>query len=164
MPLTPAQQLIVKNFVEADATLNQIPHTSDGAFELASLLSLPFAQSWIVWKSKVTQDEITQNGFAWVEVDNLVIGKARIWEWMFLNATRSINPSKPNVRAGIIECWSGNAARVAVQVVVLGHCKRPANIIEKILSTGTGSDASPATMSFEGSVGYSDIFAAMGWT
>ena len=64
-----------------------------------------------------------QNGFDWVEVDNLTVGKARIWEWLFDNATTTINPSKANVRAGIAECWKGTAAKLAVQAAVLAHCK-----------------------------------------
>jgi hypothetical protein len=38
--------------------------------------------------------------------------------------------------------------------------KRPALLGEKILATGTGSDASPATLGYEGNISYQDVQAA----
>lgn len=110
------------------------------------------ASAFVVWRSAVTQDEIMMNGFDWVQVDNLSVGKARIWEWLFDNSQSIINPAKSNVRAGIAECWKGTAAMLAVQAVVLGHCKRPALRAEQMLATGVGTDATPGLMTFEGEV------------
>lgn len=155
--MTPAQLQTLKADIEADQVLNAFPNNSDGAFEIAKAYNLNASPNFTVWKTSVSQDEIMQNGFAWVEVDNLTVGKARIWEWMFQNTSRSINPSKANVRAGIAECWSGNAARNAVQAVVLGHCKRLATRAEKLFATGTGSEAVPATMTFSGPLSYADV-------
>jgi hypothetical protein len=75
-----------------------------------------------------------------------------------------MNPSKVNVRAGVSECWKGTASKVAVATAVFVHCKRPANIAEKLFASGAGSDASPATMTIEGSVSYNDVGLAMGWS
>ena len=161
--LTTTQAQALQTDVNADPAFASVPHNSDGAFTIAAAYNLLASPAFIVWKSKVYQDEITQNGFTWTEVDSLTVGKARIWEWMFANEERSCNPSKANVRAGIAECWSGNAAKLAVQAVVLGHCKRSATRAEKLFTTGTGSDATPATMGYEGSLTYSDVQAAMGW-
>jgi hypothetical protein len=115
----------------------------------------------IVWKTSVTQDEIMQNGFDWVQVDNLTVGKARIWEWLFDNSTTTINPSKVNVRAGIDEAWKGTAAMLAVRAAVYVHCKRPATRIEKLFSTGTGTDASPATIAPDLSFSEADVSIAL---
>lgn len=158
--LTLTQLQALKAAIEADATLSSQPATSDGAFAIAAALNQLAVPDFIVWRSNVTQDEIMQNGFDWVRVDNLSVGKARIWEWLFANEQRSINPSKANVRAGIAEVWKGTAADLAVQAVVLGHCKRAASRAEKVLATGTGSDASPANLGFEGVLAYQDVEAA----
>lgn len=117
--------------------------------------------TFYVWKTRVTQDEIMQNGFDWVQVDNLSVGKARIWEWLFLNQDRSINPSKANVRAGIAECWKGTAAFLAVQAVVLGHCKRFASNVERLFTTGTGSEATPGDLTYVGPVGLTELSVAL---
>jgi hypothetical protein len=161
--LTPAQAAALQAAVLADPVLSQKPHTSDGAYDIAAAYNELAAPAFIVWKTSVQQDAITQNGFDWVRVDNLSVGKARIWEWMFANVMRTINPSKPNVRAGIDECWKGTAADLAVRAAVYTHCKRSATRAEKLFATGTGTDAEPATMGFEGSLSYYDVQAAMGW-
>ena len=160
MALTTAQLQALNAAIVADPILNAQPMTPDGAFAIADALNQPASPAFIVWRTRVQQDEIMQNGFDWVRVDNLSIGKARIWEWMFDNDQRSINPAKPNVRAGIAECWKGTAADLAVQAAVLAHCKRSATRAEKVLATGTGTDVDPATMTFEGALSLDDVQAA----
>lgn len=160
MALTTTQAQTLKAAIDANPTWAAFPNTSDGAFGLAILLNEEATPAYVVWRTSLGLSEITQNGFTWVEVDNLTVGKARIWEWMFDNETRSINPSKVNIRDGIIEVWRGTAAKLAVQAVVFSHCKRNASEVEKILATGLGSDADPAVMSFEGTVSYADVQAA----
>ena len=118
------------------------------------------ANAPIVWKTSLQLEEITSNGFDWVRVDNLSVGKARIWEWMFGAESKSINPSKPNIRAGIAEVWKGTAADLAVQATVLNHCKRGTSRIEALFAVGTGTAAVPATMGFEGLLTEMDISLA----
>jgi len=155
--LTEAQKQAVKAEILADPALAAQPMNSDGAFAIADALNQIAAPDFIVWRTSVALEEITQNGFTWTLVDALSVGTARIWEWMFDNPNRTINPSKPNVRQGIADVWSGTAAKLAVQTAVLGHCKRRATRVEKLLASGTGSDATPATMGFEGPIGYQDV-------
>ena len=156
MYLTPEQQATLKTAILADQTLNQIYSDGDlGA--LAAALNADKSPAVVVWRSSVSKDEIMQNGFDWVEVDNLTVGKARIWEWLFDNATTTINPSKANVRAGIAECWKGTAAKLAVQAAVLANCKRNASVLESLFVTGTGTTASPALLGVEGDVSWYDL-------
>lgn len=117
------------------------------------------ASTFIAWRTLVSQDEIMQNGFDWTRVDNLSIGKARIWEWLFNNDARSFNPSKLNVRAGIDQCWVGTAADLAVRAAVYVHCKRAVTQAEKLMATGTGTTAVPGLMTFQGEV--SDLDSAL---
>lgn len=163
MSLTAEQQTTLRNFVNADPTLSQFPHTGDGAYALTDALKAVASPEFVVWKTRVSRDEIMQNGFDWVQVDNLTVGKARIWEWLFDNGQNSINPAKLNVRAGIDEAWKGTAAMLAVRDAVYVHCKRNANVLEKIFATGTGTPVSPATMGVEGSLPYYEVQSAMGW-
>lgn len=150
--MTPQQLQTLKAAILADPVLSAVGRNDT---ELARLLNLPTA--FVVWRSSVSQDEIMQNGFDWVQVDNLTVGKARIWEWLFDNDQRSINPSKVNVRAGIDEAWKGTAAMLAVRAAVYTHCKRFATRAEQILASGTGTDATPGLLGFEGSVSINDL-------
>lgn len=142
--LTTSQLAALKADILADSVLNAFPNNSDGAFEIAKAYNLAASPAWVVWRTGVTRREILQNGFDWTRLDNLSVGKARVWSDIFVDGI--INPSKPNVRAGIESVWVGTAPDLAVRAAVYVHCKANATRIQKLLSTGTGSDATPATM------------------
>lgn len=156
--MTSDQLAAIKADIIASPDLNALPNNSDGAYEIARLYNLPAAQTFIVWRTDVSIDEIMRNGMDWARVDNLSVGKARIWDW--LGRLGSFDASKVNVRAGIDATWVGTAADLAVRAQVYTHCKRQATRLEKLLATGVGNDASPATMTFEGTVSYQEIDAA----
>jgi len=155
MSLTPTQLQTLKAAILADPVLNAYPNTVDGAYDMAIFLDQPATPDFIVWRTAVDPDEVMKNGMDWTRVDNLSVGKARIWEWMSRLGT--FNPSKTNIRAGIDAAWQGTAADLAVRAVVYTHCKRLATKAEKILATGTGSDASPAVTGYEGRLNYQDV-------
>jgi len=152
--MTPAQLLLIKAEIDADGTLNALPMTPDGAFAIADALNLDAAPAWVVWKSAVLVDDIMQD-MDWTRVDNLSNGKARSWDWMTKAGT--INAGRANIRAGIDSVWVGTAPDLAVRAAIYVRCKRAATRAEKILSMGTGTDAVPATMGFEGAVSYRDV-------
>ena len=159
--LNQQQKITIKAAVDADPAFASIPHTADGAYAIADALNLPASPAFVVWRTEVKIDEIMRNGMDWARVDNLSVGKARIWDW--LGRLGTINASMPNVRAGIDATWVGTAADLAVRASVYVHCKRSATRAEKALATGVGSDASPAAMGFEGQLTYLEVFEAMGW-
>lgn len=118
--------------------------------------------TFVVWKTRASQDELMQlPGFDWVQIDNLTNGQARIWEWMFANNDKAIDPSKAQIRAGISECWKGTAAKVAVATAVLDGCKRVATNVEGMFATGTGTLASPGALVYNGSVGLTEVSTAL---
>lgn len=156
--LTTEQIPVFKAFVEADPVLNLIPHSYDGAYALAEALKANASPDFIVWRTSVAAEEIMSNGFIWTAVDALTAGKARIWDWMTRYGT--INPSKLNVRQGMADAFG---AASAMATGIMPHLKRNANILEKLFATGTGTTASPATMTIEGSLSYQEIHQYMGW-
>ena len=159
MALTPQQIITLRAACFASPTAAAFFVEPGNAAGLQAYLNGASSPAFYVYRTSVAQDEITQNGFDWVRVDNLSVGKARIWEWLFLNAARSINPSKPNVRAGIEEVWKGTAADLAVRASVLGHCRRVASVAERAFATGVGSEANPGDAAWSGSV--SSVEAAL---
>ncbi len=153
--LTTQQAATLKAFILADPVLSAFPLNSDGSYAIADLLNKTAEPAFIVWKTDVSIDEIMRNGMDWARVDNLSVGKARIWEW--LGRLGTINAAKVNVRAGIDATWVGTSADLAVRAAVYVHCKRPATALEKLFATGAGTDASPATMVIEGAIGYQQV-------
>jgi hypothetical protein len=158
--MTPAQLATLKAYILADQVLSAYPQNTDGAYDIAIKLNLTAVPDYIVWRTSVSQDEIMLNGFDWTRVDNLSVGAARVWQWMFDNGAKSFNPSRVNIRAGIDQVWKGTSPDLAVRAVVYTHCKRSATVFEKIFASGSGSDASPSTMELESPVSYQDVMAA----
>lgn len=157
--LTPLQRTAVAADINATPELLSWWQSGNPGV-IAELYNAQKSPAYVVWKTSVSIDEIMRNGMDWARVDNLSVGKARIWDWMA--RLGSLNCARPNIRAGIDATWVGTAADLAVRATVYSHCKRNASRIEALLATGTGSDASPATMAFEGQVTPADIQSAMG--
>ena len=152
------QKATLKAHILANVSQDVVDGITNGDVgTIASHYNGAASPEFVVWKTSVTQDEIMQNGFDWSRVDNLANGPARIWEWMFQNESRSVDPSKINVRAGIEAVWKGTAADLAVRAAVYVHCRRVASVFEKLFATGTGTAESPGTMAIEGPVSITDI-------
>ena len=160
--LTPEQLVILKSAILAETDPTFVGYRTNGQNTLmAAWFNGAAVPEVVVWRSTVGKDEITQNGFDWTRLDNLSVGKARVWDAMFDNASRSMNPSKPNVRAGIDSVWVGTASDLAVRAAVYVHCKRSATRGEKLYAAGSGTTLSPSTMSFEGGITDNDVQNAL---
>ena len=129
--------------------------------EVARLYNLPSNPSFFIWRKFVSLDDVINNNFDWVLVDNLSVGKARIWEWLFSNSDKAIDATKSSVRAGIAECWKGTAAMLAQQSSILNQCKRTLSVGESVFATGLGTTVEPGETSFEGTVTIDHIGRAL---
>ena len=163
--LTLSQRQALKADIAADGTLSQLTHTADNAFAIALAYGQFVVPDYLVWRTSVEVTEIMLNGFDWTRVDNLSVGKARIWAWM--TALGTINPSKQNIMAGIDATWVGTAQDLAVRAAVYTHCYRYCRRIEKLFATATsggsgtrGSTANPDMMGYEGTIEYQDVLDA----
>lgn len=123
--------------------------------ELTRLYNLD--SSFIVWKKTVTPDEY-RGAMEWAEVDTLNAGAARIWEWVTNNFTSNLNADDANIRRGIADAFGpGTTTRDNLLAVA----KRPATIGESVFATGTGTDATPGSLDFVGSLTTSDVGRAL---
>lgn len=157
--LTPTQLVTLAADINTNsAEFGAYPHNSDGAWEIAAKYNMTSSPQFVVWKTSVPVDEIMNNGFVWTAVDGLTAGKARIWDWM--TRLGNINPSKANIRQGLVDCFGAGSA---MATAITPHLKRDALRGEKLFATGTGTTASPATMTFEGTISYQEVKDAMGW-
>ena len=111
--------------------------------EAADALNAEASPTFNIYRTVVSVGEVMLNGFDWTRVDNLSVGKARIWEWMTtakeINDEFVFDPSKSNIRAGINETWKGTAGDLAVRAAVYLHCFRAATIAEQLFATGAGT-------------------------
>ena len=148
--MTPAQLQTLKAYIAADPVLAAQPMDGDGNNNIADALNVA-TSDYYVWKTSVSRADTMGDSFDWSQVDNLTVGQARIWDWLFDNG-RSINPALSSIRTGITETWKGTSAKVAVATYILGVCKRFASVAEKLLAVGAGTSANPSVMGFEGQI------------
>lgn len=154
--LTTAQKTTLKAAIIANSTWNAFPNSEDGNFNLAELLSKEFpTPDYIVWKNSVTTKEV-KNVIDWVEYLALTVTEKSTFELMISNGI--IDPSNANIRAGIANIFDAQQSNTRNALIALG--KRKATHIEKIFATGTGSDASPSVMGFEGKISGADVASA----
>lgn len=167
--LTANQKTALRNFVQADPILSTIPQTLDGAFELALHLQNAASPDFWVWKTSLHEYEITGTTspdgtvWSWPAYISRSVAEQNAWVRMF-NTSLTVNPSLPNVRQGIADIFSGaNNNAPAQRTHLLAMARRKANKLERLFATGTGSTASPGTVTIEGSIGYYEVYDAMGW-
>lgn len=151
MDITQAQLQVLKNDILADPLLAQWAATGRMAQEISVEYNKPASPVWVVWRTAVQPDEwrggiLNDAAGGADQLDNLTIGKRDSLLWFFEGV---INPSLPNVRATLNSlCGTQNNLKAAIATIQ----KRIATRAEKLFSIGTGSTASPATMTFEGAI------------
>ncbi len=147
-PLTSGQLQTLKTLVQADPIATALANAADDV-GLAAWLNTGDA-TYTVWRTDVTIDECNAV-IVWTEVDGLTAGKARIWEWM--KSLAVLNASRANIRQGILDAF---ASATATRTALTALAKRLASRAEKALASGTGTNASPATLTWEGQITYAD--------
>ena len=156
--LTSQQYATLKAHILASPELAALPNNSDGAFGIAALMNLPAAPDWTVWRTNVTVRETGKafNGAEWAgmtSANHTRLVDVAAWVGMGYDASRS------DIQAMFNDIWSG-AGGATTRANLLVLWKRLATRAEKLFSTGTGSNAVPATMSFEGQLSPDDVQVA----
>ena len=161
MALTPTQLPALKAAILADPVFSALPQNVDSAYTIAAEMSKPAAPSFVVWRTDVAAAEI---GDAWVgtDIDGMSsLNMQRLQLLLASSAGAAFNMARADRRAGFENPFGTNASN-ASRVAMRAAWKRPANVVEKLFATGTGSDAAPATLAFEGGISYVDVFSAWG--
>lgn len=154
--LTSQQLTTLKADIAADPALATLPNNDDSNFAIAAAYNVQATPNWTVWKTSV-DTAAAKDAINWTEFIGRSQGERDAFQFMLSNHV--INPSRVNVRQGIADIFSG-ASGATSRAALLALSKRTATRAEKLFSTGTGSDASPATMTFEGNLSYSDVSAS----
>lgn len=177
--MTPAQQTTLVNFIAADPVLSTYAHNSDGAFAVAAAMNLLASPDWMVWQTAVSIDAI-QDAIVYANMTPAAAPDAtQLWANRALQAQgkqfnlqnlllgrSTVNASKANIRAAFQDCLTAlpkkadGTNQAAGWTAVQTAMQRKATVFEKLFSTGTGSSASPATMTLEGAINYTEIVDA----
>lgn len=157
--LTPAQRVTLNAYINSQPALAAQPLDSTGALAIAVELNKLATPAFIVWRTDVAANEI---GNAWVGTDIDGMSALNMQRLQLLLSSSSggvFDMSRADRRAGFENPFGTNANN-ASRVAMRAAWKRLARVVEKVLAIGTGTDASPAVMGFEGDIGYADVQAA----
>ena len=155
--LTEAQAILVKAEIDADPVLSAFPLTSDGAFAIKEALNLQDVPDFTVWKPLVSIADVGST-FDAAELANRTTGDNTKLS-TFANWLDEVTPSRPDHREFFDDIFSASGGE-NTRAALLSLWKRLALRVERVLATGTGSDASPATMDREGTISYQDVIQA----
>jgi hypothetical protein len=114
--------------------------------------------AFIVWKSSVTKNEVGKAFVASAMAAITAGNNDKLAAFAAYNET--IYPSRADQRQFFDDIFSV-AAGATTRAALLVLWKRSANRVEKLFATGTGSDASPGTLTFEGSISAQDVSDAL---
>jgi hypothetical protein len=155
MPLTPAQLATLKTNIQNTPALNSQPNTVAGNTAIASFYNSPASPSFTVWKTGVSIGEVGRT-FNATELAGLTSLNTQRLQNLAAWLATGVNPSLSSVRQFFDDIFSG-AGGNSTRPALLALWKRFANNVEKLFATGTGNDANPATMTFEGTVSEQDV-------
>lgn len=159
MPLTVAQAATLKANILAETDVDFVAARTAGDHGLmAAFYNADTNPAFIVWKSTVTTMQMGRAMKA-TELAGLTTANTNRLQVLAAFAGGSFVPSDQEMRDGFNDIFGG-AGGVNTRAALLALWKRTAKRGEKIFATGTGSDASPATLVFEGSITVNDIVLA----
>lgn len=157
--MTTAQLAVLKADIVADSALNSQPNNPDGNTAIANVYNaVVVSPSFTVWKTNVGLTAIG-NKFNGTELAGLTTGNQTRLQTIAQYSADGVNPSLADRRAFFDDVFSGAGGNIT-RPALLALWKRLATRGEKLFATGTGSDASPATMTFEGLIALEDVQAA----
>jgi hypothetical protein len=116
------------------------------------------SSTFVVWRSSLTPEQVRDaitNGDGLAQLDNLTVGKRDSLLWVFSGNTNPSNATQRSAIEGL--CGTQNALKAAI----LAAQKRVATKAEQVFSTGTGSDANPGVLEWEGILSHPDISMAL---
>jgi hypothetical protein len=153
-PLSPAQKTALKTFILADAQMGPLvaAQNESGAYDLWNVTANP---AFTVWRSLVSLKELGDNIVA-TDIANMTAVNVSRLDSMFMICPSGVNASMADRRAAFADIFSG-AAGAATLAKLTPLWKRLANRTEKFFATGTGSDASPATLVVEGMMTFNEF-------
>jgi len=157
--MTPAQLATLKAAILADPVLDAYPNTGDGNYDMcAQKLNVVATPTFTVWRTSVSIAATGQafNGTEWA---GMTTANHTRLQTVAQYLAQGYSAALADIRAMFNDIWSG-AGGTSTRATLLALWKRPAWLGEKIFATGTGSDASPATMVIEGSISYQDVTLA----
>ena len=155
--MTPEQYQLLANHIRTNtdpAIVAAFPLRNDGQIQEWYNLDSAF----VVWRSLLTPEqarEAISGGDGLAQLDNLTVGKRDSLLWALSGDTHPTNTAQRTAIEGL--CGTQNTLKAAI----LAAQKRFATRAEAIYATGTGTNAVPGTLGWEGQLSANDVSTAL---
>lgn len=155
--MTPEQYQLLANHIRTNtdpAIVAALPLRNDGQIQEWYNLDSAF----VVWRSLLTPEqarEAISGGDGLAQLDNLTVGKRDSLLWALGGETHPTNTAQRTAIEGL--CGTQNTLKAAI----LAAQKRFATRAEAIYVTGTGTNAVPGTLGWEGLLSVNDVSTAL---
>jgi hypothetical protein len=168
--LTPAQATTLKHDIEivhqaefSDAVAAEDDQAIADAYNLAAV------PAYTVWRSSVARATLLwtpgPQGTTFTFVDKGYITRTTqelmAFHELFDRNSDTMTPALPNVQDALDDIFSGPQEAAANLAHIRAHSQRHATRAERLYATGTGSTASPGTLTFEGILLAGDVGYAL---
>lgn len=157
MELTSAQLALLKTHIETSPDLSGFPMNSDGHYEIARRLNTLAAPDFVVYREVVDTTEISST-VSYVAVEAMTdINRAKLTTFYSMNPYQFI--PKVDVRTYFANTFGGalGGAGQETRDALVALWKRKATRAEKLLASGTGTDATPADLGWYGELSLDDV-------
>lgn len=141
------QILVLHNAIIADSTSNALLQAPNVPGLVAHLNTLSAPDFW-VWKDQVDVLELIQHCLDWNCIRDMTDGQRGALDMLFKVPFLDFTLEK--VRTAIEVIFTGDDAWAAVRASIYTKAKRLGNIVERLGSTGLGSEASPGVPIWQG--------------
>lgn len=169
--MTPAQNAIIKAYIQSVPELNNAPTDGDGLGLIRDALNAQASPAFYVWRSSTPAADIG-NAVVWSALtpldspDATVIytNRALLCQAKQINIQTliqgrdSVASNKPSIRSGLqdaltnIPSGASGASLGGGWNAVKTAMTRTTSVLEHLLATGTGTAATPADLGFEGNI------------
>lgn len=156
--LTPTQLQVLRADINSDPSLANQPNNADGAIAIAAAYNTLASPTFIVFRSSVSITLVGQSMLS-TDIANLTTANTNRLMVIALYAGGTFNPANADTWQGFNDIFSA-AGAAGTRTNLLALRKRSATRGEKLFATGTGSDASPGTLTFEGNVTANEVLTA----
>lgn len=162
MALSQAQLTALATDINAQASL-ATARTNKDATLIANFYIALTSPSFVVWKTNVAINA-TGQAFNGTELAGMTTANQSRLQTIAMYLAGGYNAALDDVRQMFNDIWSG-AGGTNTRANLLVLWKRTANVGEKLFAgpPGSGTDAVPAKMTFEGAIRDIDVQQAMGW-
>lgn len=159
--LTTAQQAALKAYITGQSDLNAQPHTSDGAYAIATALNLPSSPALQVFKSSVPLGDVGR-AMLQSDVSSLTTANTSRLQVIAAFTTGGLLVPTADMQSGFASIFSVSGAS-GTRANLAALWQRTATRAEGVLATCPCTTATPGALGWEGTLSYQDVQAVMGW-